>query len=157
MALKGPRDVVQTDIMRTCDVAAVAGQVLVNTTSGSGVSQGDSRGVSTVSASSSGKVVTGIVMHKVRVLDETTQHRNFHNGEMLTNEPCTQMVKGWLVTNIIVGTPAVGGTAYLSSSGYLTPTVDANGGLVATPKVGRFESIKDADGYVKVSVEVPSV
>ena len=157
MALKGPRETISTDITRTCSTAAVAGQILVHKTSGSGVALGDSRSVSEVSASSSGKVVTGVIMHKVVDIDETVRHRNYHNGEMLINEPCNQMTKGWLVTNILVGTPTVGAIAYLSSSGYLTPTVDANGGIVATPKVGRFDSIKDANGYCKVLVDVPIV
>jgi hypothetical protein len=47
-------------------------------------------------------------------------------------------------------TPSGGNPAYLSHSGLLTPTLVAN----VTPLVGRFETAKDEDGYVKVSINL---
>jgi hypothetical protein len=63
--------------------------------------------------------------------------------------------KGVIYTDLTVGTPTNGAPAYLSSSGFYTPTQDANGGLVATPLVGQYEGIKDENGFVRIRIELP--
>lgn len=157
MALKGPRVTVETDISYTCSNAAERGVILVLSTSGSGISQGDSAGIATLSASASGTKVLGMLDNDVVSLDETLYHRNFHKDTTKTGERCTLLVKGRRTTNKVTGTPAVGDVAYLTSNGVLTPTLSTTGGLVATPKVGRFESILDENGYVEVSINLPVI
>lgn len=157
MALKGERQIDRWDLSLICNDIVSAGAVGVYKTAGSGAAFGDSAGVVTVSASSSGKIPCGIFVLPFNSVDQTKFHRNFHNLEQMLGEPASLAKTGWLVTDQTVGTPTQGATAYLSSSGKVTPTVDPNGGTVATPKVGQYDSIKDADGYVKLSFNLPVV
>jgi hypothetical protein len=157
MALKGDRHVIEDDISMTCETAASRGVGLVLKTSGSGVALGDRRNKAELIANPSGKVFVGILMNDVVDVDTTRYHLNFHKDEMKKGEPCTLMRKGWVITDKVTGTPTVGATAYLTTNGVFTPTVSSDGGTAATPKAGRFESIKDEDGYVKISVNVPQI
>lgn len=157
MALKPDRHEMATDITRTLDVAVERGCVAFHKTSGSGVAIGDSANAASIYNDPSGKFVCGILMNDVVDIDETVRHRNSHKDEMKVGERVRLLTHGWCVTNRITGTPTVGATAYASTSGILTPTVSATGGTAATPKVGRFESIKDENGYVKVSISLPIV
>lgn len=157
MALKGPRHEIVTDISKTCSDVAERGLILVNNAAGSGVAEGDSAGSCKLSASSSGTKIHGMLLNDIVSVDETRFHRNFHKDEHVTGERCRVGRYGWWITNKYVGSPTDGAVAYLSSSGYLTPTLDPNGGLIATPKVGEFRGIPDANNYVKVEVALPKV
>jgi len=159
MALKGNRNVIETDISMTCDVATERGVVLVSNTSaiGSGVALGDSRTSATLVLNPSGRAVTGMLMNDVVTLDQTRYQRNWHKDEMVVGEPVNQLRKGQVTTNKVTGTPTYGSTAYLTTSGVLTPTVSSTGGTVATPKVGMFAGKLDADGYAKVDINLPIV
>lgn len=121
---------------------------------GSGEALGQTAGQLEVPASSSGALPAGAVMVKVVDVDETLQIRNYHNDSMTVGDPVQICVRGVLTTNTIVGAPTPGATAYLLSSGYIGPTLNADGGLAATPKVGRFESQVDENGYAKVRIEL---
>lgn len=156
MALKGPRNVQQTEIRFTCPTATDRGVVLVYSTAGSGVALGDSAGVVDL-LTPSGKVPAGMLLNDVVTVDETVTHRNYYKDTCKTGERVTLMTQGYVTTDQISGTPTVGATAYLTTSGQLTPTVSATGGIVATPKVGQFTSIKDANGYVTVLINLPVV
>lgn len=157
MALKGDRVVIETDITLTCETATERGVVLVHKTAGSGIGLGASAGKADFVASASGQKVAGLLLNDVVSIDETRYHRNFHKDEMKVGERCTLLKKGRVTTNKIVGTPTVDDIAYLTSSGQLTPTISSTGGLVATPKVGKFASGKDADGYAAVDINLPIV
>ncbi len=157
MALRGNRIVPGpgTDISATCEVVAERGYVAVIITSGSGVAIGDSRNEASVVANPSGYKVHGVLLNDVVNVDETQFHRNWHTDNTKVGEPANVLRKGRITTNAVVGTPAVGGTAYLTSSGLLDATGHTGGGTVAKPIVGEFRSIKDADGYVCVDVNLP--
>lgn len=157
MTLKGERVVLETDITLTCDSEAEAGVVLCYETDGSGVALGDRAGEVDLIAAPSGYKVAGLLMNDVEDVDETQHHRNFHKDVTKPGERCTLLRKGRVTTNKITGTPAVGGTAYLTANGVLTPTMSATGGIVATPKVGQFVSLKDENGYVTVDVMLPTL
>lgn len=154
MALKGEMVITRWSVSLISDVAANRGAVGVFDTAGSGVSFGDSAGRVTVSASSSGKIPCGVFILPFASVDQTINHRNFHNLQQVLGEPAPLAECGWVVTDQIIGTPTIGATAYLSSSGNVTPT---NGGLANTPIVGQFSSIKDADGYAKLTFNLPAV
>jgi hypothetical protein len=156
MALKGDRKIIETDITMTCESVAERGVTLVHKTSGSGIALGESAGQADL-LSPSGKIVAGMLLNDVVNIDTTRYHTNFHKDETLIGARCTLLRKGRLTTNKISGTPAVGDTAYLTTSGNLTPTVSATGGVAATPKVGQFRSIKDERGYVTVDINLPVV
>lgn len=154
MAIKQDYQVDVGDISWTCSDVAERGVVLVFDTAGSGIGIGDFAGDLTLAASASGKKVAGVLMQDIISIDETTRHRNFHKVEAKTGERIWLMKQGFVVTNKVTGSPTIGDTAYLTANGVVTPTLDVNGGLVATPKVGQFEGLKDADGYVKLRLNL---
>lgn len=155
MALKADRVILETDITLTCETATTRGVVLCHKTSGSGVAIGDSAGQADLYASASGNKVAGLLLNDVVDIDQTRYHRNFHKDETMKSERCTLLRKGRVTTDAISGTPTVGATAYLTANGQLTPTKSATGGTVATPPVGEFKSIKDANGFVCVELNLP--
>lgn len=157
MALKPDYELIESSINWSCEAVAERGTVLVLHTSGSGVAIGATSGKGTLASSASGTKVLGYLMHDVVSLDETRYHRNFHKNERLTGEKVEIGRKGWVVTNKVTGTPAVGDTAYLTSNGVVTPTVSSTGGTSATPKVGWFASTLDADGYARVEFNLPVI
>lgn len=157
MALKGIRMVLEDDITAACASVQERGVVVCYSTGGSGIALGDSKTVVDVFANPSGKVPYGLLMNDVVDTDTAVTWRNVHKDTTEINEPCTTLKKGRVFTNKVTGTPTAGAVAYLVASGLLSPTVDANGGIVATPKVGRFASSKDADGYAGIDINLPVV
>ena len=157
MALKPDRQAIEYDIKRGCTTVAERGVIAVFSTSGSGAAIGLTAGFVQIAANPSGTVPAGVLLNDVVNIDETRYHRNFYKDEIKVNEPVALLKKGYVTTNMVTGTPTVGQTAYVSASGYVTPTVSATGGLAATPKVGQFTSIKDEAGYVTLEVNLPIV
>lgn len=157
MALKGDRLILEYDIHHILNDVAEAGVTLCYSTAGSGVAAGDSGGVAQLAANPSGLVPLGMLENDFVNIDETQFHRNYHKNEHVIGDPCTAVRKGWMVTNKIIGNPTAGETAYLGASGNLTRAFNVNGGLVATPKIGMWLGAKDADGYAKVSINLPIV
>lgn len=158
MALKQDRLIVQTEINSICNDVSVKGQIPVYGTAGSGSAVPDYKaGTVSIASNPSGFIPAGLLLANFVNIDTTRQHRNFHKDEQLIGEKAPLLTQGWVSTNQFVGTPTLGQTAYLSSSGFVTPTVHATGGTVATPKVGQFQSIVDEDGYIKLAVHLPVV
>ncbi len=155
MAMKGDRVVLEEDITLTCESAALRGVTLIHITSGSGVALGDTAGKADLAANPSGLRVAGLLMNDVVDIDQTRYHRNFHKDETIKSERCRLLRKGRVTISNVSGTPAVGDAAYLTTNGDLTPTRSATGGIVATPPVGEFKSIKDENGYACVELNLP--
>jgi hypothetical protein len=115
---------------------------------GSGVALGSEENVVQYSSGPSGAVPKGILLQDINpALPANRAFKNFHNLEIWPGEPVTLLSRGWIVTDMINGTPAVGGTAYVGPSG-LIGVADTGGCAV----VGRFETTKNADGFAKVSI-----
>lgn len=159
MALREPRLIIEDDVTLTCESAAERGVILCHKSgsAGSGMALGDQAGKADLISAQSGYKVAGMLMHDVVSIDTTKYHRNWHKDETLVGNRCKLMKKGWAVTDKYTGSPTVGAVAYLTANGVLTPTLSTTGGLAQTPKVGLFESIPDADGFVKVSLNLPVV
>jgi hypothetical protein len=157
MALKSDRIEAYTDISYFCtDASAERGAIAVHVTGGSGVAMDDSGAVvTTVVASPSGKLPAGLLMNDVVSLDLTRQHINWHRDEVQTGSKVTLLRQGQVTTNMVVSgvTPAVGQDAYFGVNGKLT-NVSTVGATSSGVKVGRFMSVKDADGYVKVDINI---
>lgn len=155
MALKGDRDIYMTNPDFICDVAAEAGQVLIikaTQPSGRGVGQAinDAAPVATLSSSPpSGTVVAGLLLTDVQDIDEAVQHRNYQKVTQVKNENACLLTNGYVWTNKITGTPAIGGAAYLAANGTLG-TSQTN----SIPAVGEWKSSKDTDGYAKVYIKL---
>jgi hypothetical protein len=61
--------------------------------------------------------------------------------------------KGEFQTNLIVGTPTQGQPAYLHPTGYVGAT-QLTDGLNPAPRIGKFRTARDANGYAKVLVDL---
>lgn len=152
MALKPDRNLLDTRIDYFMNEVASRGGVAVIGTSSSGVAMDSAVSVATYAAASSGRIPLGILVCDVFDKDLTKTHLNYYKEEVQKGQKVTLLTKGYVVTDMLVPatTPSGGNPAYMGPSGLLTPTLVAN----VTPLVGRFETAKDEDGYVKVSINL---
>lgn len=160
MALKPDREYNEvTDITNFwTTVAAEKGGIASVVTQGSGAALGtnivDEANVVGYSASASGAVAKGVLLQTVTAaMSATRDFINYENQEIRPGDKCTLVKKGFVVTDLITGTPAVGGIAYLGASGLISTTSGSFGGA-STPVVGRFETTVDADGFARVSIDI---
>lgn len=135
------------------DTTAERGGIVVISTGASGVAMDNSAAVMTYAADPSGTQPLGFLTQDVVNYDLTTRDANVHKQEVQTGSKATARDNCWMVTDRIFpgNTPAAGNTAYVTQSGYITSTVAAEG-ETKTPKVGRFLSSKDEDGFAKVQI-----
>ena len=158
MALKPDREFNEvTDITNFWTTAAAekggcAGVVTQGSGAAIGVNLVDEANVVGYIANSSGAVAKGILIQTVTAaMSDTRDFKNFENGEIRPSDKCTLVKKGFVVTDMIVGTtPTVGAVAYLAASGKLST---ANYGS-ASPVVGRFDTTVDANGFARVSIDI---
>jgi hypothetical protein len=160
MALKPDREYNEvTDITNFwTTVAAEKGGIASVVTQGSGAAIGqnitDEPNVVGYATSASGAVPKGVLLQTVtEPMSATRDYINYYNQEIRPGDKCTLVKKGFVVTDMITGTPAVGGIAYLGASGLISTTSGSFGG-VATPVVGRFETTVDAAGFARVSIDI---
>lgn len=150
MALKGDRHELDTDITFFMNETASAGQVVCISTAGSGAAMDNSSAVATVAAEASGNVALGILLNNVVNIDQTRQELNAHQDEVQQGGKVTILTKGFVVTDQISGTPTTGQSAYAADSGLISASQDGDSTLI-----GRFLSVKDGNGFAKVSVNLP--
>jgi ApbE superfamily uncharacterized protein (UPF0280 family) len=150
MALKGDRHELDTDISYFMNETASRGVVVSVSTQGSGAAMDNASAVATVAAEASGAVALGVLLNDVVNIDQTRQHLNWHKDEVQQGSKVTILTKGFVVTDQISGAPSAGDVAYLADSGLIAGSQDGT-----APAIGRFLSTKDADGYAKVSVNLP--
>lgn len=150
MALKPDRVEAYTDISFFCNTVSERGGVAVHVTSGDGVSMDDAGAVVAYAANPSGTVPAGLLLNDVVNLDLTRQHINWHKDEVQVGSKVVLLRQGQVTTNSVVSgvTPVAGADAYYGANGKLT-TVSTN-----SVKVGRFLSGPDADGYVKIDINI---
>lgn len=178
MALRPDRDYggnFSTDISKFMNETGEKGEVLVHSTGGSGASMDDPNAVVTTPAAAggSGLRLAGILLTDVVNLDLTRQHINWHKDEVQVGGKVTLLKHGVIVTNVIdTGqTPTIGAAAYFNSGsltvggvsqGWLSTSFVVDGATLEQQearadqyRVGTFESVKDADGFAKISVNIP--
>ena len=150
MALKPDRIEAYTDISFFMNEVGDRGGVVVHSTSGSGVSMDDPNAVVEYAASPSGKSPAGLLLNDVVNLDLTRQHINWHKDEVQVGSKVTLLRQGQVTTNVVASglNISAGNAAYFGAEGALT-TVSTN-----STQVGRFLSDYDADGYVKVDINI---
>jgi hypothetical protein len=139
-----------TDISFFMNEVAERGFVVSVSTAGSGASMDNSSAVVTVAADASGAVPLGILLQDMVNVDQSRYTINKHKDEVNLGGKVAVLTKGFVTTDAISGTPSGGDTAYLADSGYISATQET--GAVA---IGRFLSSKNADGFAKVSVNLP--
>lgn len=136
-----------TTTQTTKDKGGVASLV----TQGSGVAMDDVANIVSYLVDPSGAIPIGVLLQDVRPpLSETRDFKNFSNLEIRPGDKCALLKKGEVVTDLVVGAPTAGSVAYLAPSGYLT-SVETSG----VPIVGRFETVKDSDGFIRVTIDLP--
>lgn len=131
--------------------AATKGGLVSASTTASGVGA-NGPGVAEYVANPSGAFVLGVLLDDVEVLNANLD-RNHYKEVVGTGDQVSIGSQGWVVTDKVYPgvTPTAGQTAYLGHSGYFTNTQTP----AQAPKVGRFETSKDEDGFVKVSINIP--
>lgn len=151
MALLGDMKIVDDENSFFMNETAERGVLVCISTGGSGVAM--DQGVALVSAttSPSGKLAVGFLNDTVVDIDLTRQTLNPYQREVIKGGKVNIIKKGFVVTNKIQGTPTAGSLAYLYPTGMVGTAVHATGGLAASPIIGRFDSVKDQNGYAKVS------
>lgn len=131
------------------------GGIVVAATIGSGTAMEQSENVCAYSASPSGKIPLGMLMHDTESIDLTKHYTNPYGAvtALGTKVPIEQ--NGTFTTNMIYPglTIAAQQNAYLGPSGLLQNTVVNN---INNPYVGQFKSSKDANGYAKVTINLPA-
>ena len=150
MALKPDRIEARTDISFFMNSVAERGGVASVVTGGSGVAMDDSNAVVGYATGASGAVPVGILLNDVVNIDLTRQHINWYKDEIQLGGKVTLLRQGQVTTNMIVSgnTPTAGAAAYVGANGLLS-TSSTN-----AVKVGTFLGSKDADGYVKVDINI---
>lgn len=152
MALKPDRNPVEYAIDYFLDEVQERGKIVSISTGGSGVANDDALQQATAAANPSGNVPIGVLLQDTVNIDLAKFHINHHKDEQPKGSKVAILKKGQVPTDMIdpAVTPSAGDSAYLSGSGYITNV--AGGG---NPKVGRFDTAKDEDGFAKVSVNLP--
>jgi len=157
MALKGDRYTAVTEISFFMDQVAEKGGIAVMKTAGSGAALDQQAAEVEYAASPSGKYPVGLLLDNMVDKNLTRTHLNFQNTEQQKGSKVGLGRDAWYVTNMLEGTgivPTGGEIAYLGMSGLLTTAATGPGGY-SNPQVGRFESSRDEDGYVRVYVKLP--
>lgn len=156
MALKADRYEESTDIsfFYNQGTATRGGVVLLDAASAQGAAMDQGANKVKYDVATTGTVPVGILLNDVVEKDLTRTHLNQYKDEVQKGGKVTVMTRGWVVTSSIDSVTIVPGqVAYASASnaGNLT-NVSTSG-----QAVGRFMSAKDADDYVKVYVNLPSL
>jgi len=164
MALKGDRYELQTDIsFFNNGLAYTRGGVACAVGFGSGGAMDQSQALAGYPNSSSGAFPLGIQLNDIVSIDLTRQHINWYRDEAIVGSKVAIGRKGYWTTNSIIAGAApiaVGDLAVLCSSGQLTnlPGSAEWGGSAwnkaLNPKIGRWISTVDEDGYAKVEVNL---
>jgi len=157
MALKADRHELDVDVSFFMNETAERGIVVCISTAGSGAAMDQAQAlVSIKDAHATTSIPVGVLLNDVVDLDLTRQHINFHKDEVQKGGKVSILKKGYVVTNMIAGTPTAGELAYLDDSAangkFATDAEVADGDRNV---VGRFMSLKDEDGYAKVEVNLP--
>ena len=156
MALKADRNELDVDISFFMNETGEKGQIVVFNTAGSGAAMDQAKSLVTIAAADTSNIVVGVLLNDVVDIDLTRQHINWHKDEVQKGGKVSILKKGYVVTDQIVGTPALGELAYLDDAG-------ATGNFATTAQVtdgvenvvGRFMSGLDEDGFAKVEINLP--
>ena len=156
MALKADRHELDVDISFFYNEGtATRGGVVVLDTVGSGAALDQAGAKVKYAVATNALFPVGILLNDVVNLDLTRQHINWHKDEVQKGGKVSILKKGWVVTNMIAGTPAVGLGAFVDygTAGYIATKAAVTDGKYI--QIGRFMSNKDEDGYAKVEINLP--
>lgn len=157
MALKMDRQIDAVEIGYFVNAVQERGYVVSESTQGSGIALDSPTNVAAVAATASGILPLGILLNDFVNIDLTRQPINWMKDQAQIGNKATILTKGWVITNAITAgqTPTAGQDAILDVSGLLkaaSPGKNAN--VAANPKVGKFRSGLDENGYARVYVDL---
>lgn len=154
MALKSNRVEHLTDISYFMNEVSERGVVVIHKTDSSGVGAAMDDANATVALPTgvgSGQLPAGLLLNDMVNIDLTRQQYNAHRDEMQVGGKCTLLRRGVVTTNMTSGTfTSVGEDLHFVNNGLLV----AAGSSDVSPKVGRVLSLPDADGFVKVEINI---
>ncbi len=150
MALKPDRVEHLTDIsFYKSDAVAERGAIAVHNTGGSGAAMDDA--LATVKAVAAyTDQPAGLLLNDVVNIDLSRQQYNAHKNEMQLGGKVTLLRRGTVVTDQISGTPVIGEQAHFGLDGLLTTAGEKS----TSDQIGRWLSVKDADGFAKVEINI---
>lgn len=124
-----------------------------NFTPGSGSAMDSFNQLANVAVNPSGRYAIGILWDTFVNQDLTEYPLNRFQPVQQKGNKATIIRQGTLVTNMVVGASSITPEqpAYLAATGYISPNSFAAGGSV---QIGKFITRPDADGYVKVRVNL---
>jgi len=159
MALKADRIEESTDISHfyNAGTATRGGVVVLDAANASGAAMDQAANLVKYAVADSDDVPVGILLNDVVNKDLTRTHLNQYKDEVQKGGKVTVMTRGQVTTSNLTGNPTAGGLAYAcnTTAGNIATTVGdaAESGALC---IGRFLSVKDSDGYAKVSVNLPN-
>lgn len=148
--LKGDRHELDTDISYFMNQTSDRGYLVCLNTTASGAAMDSASALVEVKADPSGETCLGFLLNDVVDINQTRQHVNQHKDEVVVGGKVTVLSKGFVVTDSIDGAPTAGAKAYIGASGLVSATA-----ATGHDKIGTFLSSKDADGFAKVSINLP--
>ena len=101
-------------------------------------------------------IPVGVLLNDVVNLDLTRQHINWHKDEVQKGGKVAILKKGYVVTNMVEGTPNTAGEPACIDDGGATGKFEPCDGSSTDVRVGRFMSLADEDGYYKVEINLPN-
>jgi len=157
MALKADRNELDVDISYFYNAGtAERGGVVALASAGSGAAMDQAGAKVAYTAAANDVIPVGVLLNDVVNLDLTRQHINWHKDEVQKGGKVAVLKKGYVVTNMITGTPTAGALAYLDDATAGNLTIKANVDSTEYIHVGRWMSTKDEDGYAKVEINLPA-
>ena len=109
MALKADRHELDVDISFFMNETAEKGQIVSISTAGSGAAMDQAGALVAIQGATGSVIPVGVLLNDVVNLDLTRQHINWHQRRSPERvAKCRILKKGYVVTNLIAGTPTAG-------------------------------------------------
>ena len=158
MALKADREILAEELGYYVNEVAERGNVVCYKTAGSGVALDSVSNVAGVAATASGNKPIGFLLTEFVNVDLTRFQVNWHRDQANSGDKAAILTKGWVNTNRIAagaGAANAGDFAVLSDAGVVSGVAPgAAWNEAATPKIGRFRTKVDQNGYARIEVDL---
>ncbi len=157
MALKADRNELDVDISYFYNAGtAERGGIVSIASAGSGAAMDQAGAKVEYKQGAASVIPVGVLLNDVVNLDLTRQHINWHKDEVQKGGKVAILKKGYVVTNMVEGTPNTAGEPACIDDGGATGKFEPCDGSSTDVRVGRFMSLADEDGYYKVEINLPN-
>ena len=157
MALKADRNELDVDISYFYNAGtAERGGIVSIASAGSGAAMDQAGAKVEYKQGAASVIPVGVFLNDVVNIDLTRQHINWHKDEVQKGGKVAILKKGYVVTNMVEGTPNTAGEPACIDDGGATGKFEPCDGSSTDVRVGRFMSLADEDGYYKVEINLPN-